>query len=195
MADLLALSARVIDGGVYEGPASVNRVSGELSEVADGIAVVESFSHVVAFRTGEGLILHAVRVPAELLEKPYLRPVYDEPEFVVRNVWRLYGGWYDGNPAPLKPAPETALAAELAALAGGAKSLAARGRALAESGELRLACQLVELAAQAEPGSHEVHAARAEVYERRRKAELSLMARGIYGAAARDSARLAGGER
>jgi len=24
---------------------------------------------------------------------------YDDPEFVVHNIWRLYGGWYDGNPA------------------------------------------------------------------------------------------------
>src|SRR5215210_5135367 len=59
-------------------------------------------------------IIHTVQAPAHLLEKPYLRPIYDEPEFVVRNVWRLYGGWYDGNPSHLKPAPEAALAAELA---------------------------------------------------------------------------------
>ena len=49
-------------------------------------------------------LIHSVSLPAALLEKPYLRPVYDEPEFIVRNVWRLYGGWYDGNPAHLKPA-------------------------------------------------------------------------------------------
>jgi glyoxylase-like metal-dependent hydrolase (beta-lactamase superfamily II) len=55
-------------------------------------------------------IVHSVKAPAHLIEKPYLRPVYDEPEFVVRNVWRLYGGWYDGNPAHLKPAPEAAYA-------------------------------------------------------------------------------------
>ena len=57
MADLLALSSRIIDAGVYEGPGSVNRVTTELSEVADGIAVVEAFSHVVAFRTSAGLAL------------------------------------------------------------------------------------------------------------------------------------------
>ena len=28
---------------------------------------------------------------------------------IVRNIWRLYGGWYDGNPARLKPAPDEAL--------------------------------------------------------------------------------------
>jgi alkyl sulfatase BDS1-like metallo-beta-lactamase superfamily hydrolase len=137
-------------------------------------------------------ILHAVRLPRELLEKPYLRPTYDEPEFVIRNVWRLYGGWYDGNPAHLKPAPEAVLAAEIAALSGGTARLITRARALAEAGDLRLACELVELATQAEPESRDAHAARAEIYEQRRKQELSLMARGIYGHAARESARLAG---
>ena len=64
------------------------------------------------------------------MERPYLQPVYDEPEFVVRTVWRLYGGWWDGNPATLKPAPERALALELAELAGGAGVLADRALAL-----------------------------------------------------------------
>ena len=57
MADLLALSERVIDHGEYQGQSSVNRITTELSEVADDLAVVESFSHVVVFRTGEGLVL------------------------------------------------------------------------------------------------------------------------------------------
>ena len=63
--------------------------------------------------------IHSVRAPAELEARPYLRPVYDEPEFIVHTVWRQYGGWWDGNPATLKPAPERALALELAGLAGG----------------------------------------------------------------------------
>ena len=139
-------------------------------------------------------ILHGVRIAPELLEKPYLRPVYDEPEFVVRNIWRLYGGWYDGNPANLKPAPATAFAREVAALAGGATALASRSRTLAASDELRLACQLVELVAQAEPEDRAVHAARRDIHRLRRESELSLMARGIYGQAARQSAAVAGDE-
>jgi glyoxylase-like metal-dependent hydrolase (beta-lactamase superfamily II) len=43
--------------------------------------------------------VHDVVMPALLLDRPYLRPVYDEPEFIVHTVWRLYGGWWDGNPA------------------------------------------------------------------------------------------------
>ena len=125
-------------------------------------------------------ILHTVRVPTDLLERPYLRPTYDEPEFVVRNIWRLYGGWHDANPARLKPAPDAAVAAEVATMAGGAAALARRAAELCEARELRLACQLVEWAAQAAPADEEVHAARAEVYRIRRDSELSLMARNIF---------------
>lgn len=132
-------------------------------------------------------IVHTVRVPQDLLDKPYLRPSYDEPEFVVRNIWRLYGGWYDGNPARLKPAPDIAVAVEVAAMAGGADALAQRARELCEADELRLACQLAEWAVQAAPTDAEVHAARADVYRARRDRELSLMARGLYLDATRTS--------
>lgn len=43
-------------------------------------------------------IIREVSVPEERLRLAFLRPTYDEPEFVVRNIWRLYGGWWDGNP-------------------------------------------------------------------------------------------------
>lgn len=132
-------------------------------------------------------IVHEVRAPAELLGKPYLRPIYDDPEFVVRNVWRLYGGWYDLDPAGLKPARSSDLAREIASLAGGASELARRARQLASEGELRLAGHLAELAIAAAPGDSEVRVARAEVYEARSAAEPSLMAKSIFAAAARDS--------
>jgi alkyl sulfatase BDS1-like metallo-beta-lactamase superfamily hydrolase len=132
-------------------------------------------------------IIHTVEVPADLIGRPYLRPTYDDPEFIVRNVWRLYGGWYDGNPARLKPAPDRAVAAEVAALAGGVTPLVTRARELAGSGDLRLACQLVEWAVDAEPDDREVLQARADIYRLRRKHESSLMAKGIFGAAARQS--------
>ena len=134
-----------------------------------------------------------MRAPEELLAKPYLRPVYDEPEFVVRNVWRLYGGWYDGNPATLKPAPEAELARELAELAGGAGRLAERAGELAASGDLRTAGHLAELAAQAAPDDAGVHRMRAEVFGRRAEEELSTMAKGVFSwAAAESEARLEG---
>jgi alkyl sulfatase BDS1-like metallo-beta-lactamase superfamily hydrolase len=132
-------------------------------------------------------IVHTVQAPPHLLERPYLRPVYDEPEFVVRTVWRLYGGWYDGNPSHLKPAPDAVLAGELAALAGGAAVLADRASALAAAGDLRLAGHLAELAAQAAPDDAGVHRVRAEVFARRAGEELSTMSKGVFSWAARES--------
>jgi alkyl sulfatase BDS1-like metallo-beta-lactamase superfamily hydrolase len=136
-------------------------------------------------------IAHSVQPPAYLLERPYLQPIYDEPEFVVRNIWRQYGGWYDGNPAHLKPAPGAALAGELAALAGGATKLAERARELAAAGDLPLAGHLAELAAQAEPDDKGVHAVRAEVFSARAREEASTMSKGIYSWAAHESETIA----
>jgi alkyl sulfatase BDS1-like metallo-beta-lactamase superfamily hydrolase len=133
-------------------------------------------------------IVESVRPPAALAEKPYLQPVYDEPEFIVRNVVRHLGGWWTGVPSELKPAPRAALAREVAVLAGGLGPLLARARSALEAGDLRLASHLVDWAAEAEPGSREAHALRAEVYGRRTAAESSTMSKGIFGAAARESA-------
>jgi len=48
------LSTRVIDTGEHD--EAVNRVTDKVSELTDGISVVESFSHVVSFATDEGLV-------------------------------------------------------------------------------------------------------------------------------------------
>ena len=172
-----------------EGVDRIRRVLGEV------VGALETVIHgtLELMNAGEPLdrIIHEVEVPPEVLAKPYLRPLYDEPEFVVRNIWRLYGGWYDGNPARLKPAPDAALARELAQLAGGIAPLVRRAEQLADSGEWRLACHLVEMAVQAAPEDKSAHATRADIYKRRRKQEVSLMAKGIFGYAARQSAAIA----
>jgi len=132
-------------------------------------------------------IVHTVKVPDAVLAKPYMRPLYDEPEFVVRGIWRMYGGWWDGAASRLKPSPDAVLGAEIAALAGGADVLMARAKGLAEDGDMRLACHLADFAGWAAPDDAAVHARRAELYELRRKQELSLMSKGIFRAAARES--------
>jgi len=144
-------------------------------------------------------IVHTVRVSDDTLAKPYLRPFYDEPEFVIRNIWRQFGGWWDGAPSRLKPAPDAALGAEVVALSGGAMTLARRAVELADAGELRLACHLMDFAGWAAPDDPEVHQVRADIYLRRRKAELSLMSKGVFSDAARRSQavveRATGGDR
>ncbi|MCP3911296.1 MAG: MBL fold metallo-hydrolase [Actinomycetia bacterium] len=151
---------------------------------------------LAAMNTGARLdaIVHEVGVDPAVLELPYLRPLYDEPEFVVHNLWRLYGGWYDGTPSRLKPASDASLGLEIASLAGGALRLADRAQALAGKGDLRLACHLADYAAEAEPESKAVHTIRAEIYQQRRSAERSLMAKGIFDSARAESEFVVTGE-
>ena len=170
--------------------AGADRIRQALSDTAE---LLESLVDQTLALMNEGArlndIIHSVSVPAHLSERPYLQPVYDEPEFIVRNLWRLYGGWYDGNPANLKPASDASLAAELASLAGGASRLADRASALVEEGDLRLACHLAELAALAAPEDAGVHEVRASVFAARASAERSTMAKGVYSWAAEESSK------
>lgn len=166
------------------------RIARALGETA---ALLESLVEQVLTLMNQGArlddVLREVRPPPGLLDRPHLAPVYDEPEFVVRNLWRLYGGWWSGDPAALKPARDAALAHELAALAGGPHALMERAQALGVAGEHALACHLVELASQAAPRDARVHEARASIYEARALAERSLMAKGVFTSAAADSRR------
>ncbi|HEV7559337.1 MAG TPA: alkyl sulfatase dimerization domain-containing protein [Kofleriaceae bacterium] len=131
-------------------------------------------------------IVAAVRPPEALLARPYLSPVYDDPEFVVRNLYRLYGGWWDGNPAHLRPARDAVVARELASLAGGAMILADRAERLRAT-DLALACHLIELAHEAAPDDATIRDRRASIYRERAGSERCLMARGIFSAAGDDS--------
>ncbi len=164
-----------------------DRIRGVLNDVADALEFLVRET-LELMNQGARLtdIVNSVQIDPAVLEKPYLRPMYDEPEFIVRNIWRLYGGWYDGNPANLKPARDDVLAREVADLAGGARTLAERARDLAGNDD-RLACHLVEMAALAAPDDRHVHALRAEIYQARRSRETSLMAKGIFGYAANES--------
>jgi glyoxylase-like metal-dependent hydrolase (beta-lactamase superfamily II) len=169
------------------------RIEIVLGDIAD--ALERLVAEVVdMMNAGEVLdtIVHSVHVPDDVLAKPYLRPLYDEPEFVVRNVWRQFGGWWDGAPSRLKPSPDAVLAAELAELAGGPTVMIDRAVELSAAGDHRLACHLADLAGWAAPTDPAVHAHRATIYRARRGAESSLMAKGIFAGAARDSEAVTG---
>ena len=63
--EILDLSARVIDSGTTtEADGPLNRITNELSELGDGLAMVESFSHSVAFATDDGLVCFDASGPA-----------------------------------------------------------------------------------------------------------------------------------
>jgi alkyl sulfatase BDS1-like metallo-beta-lactamase superfamily hydrolase len=166
-----------------------DRIRQALDETAEWLETLERET-LARMNAGATLdtVLAEVRPPARLAARPYLQAVYDEPEFVVRNVWRLYGGWWDGVPSHLKPAREAELGREVARLAGGVERLVARARELAGAGDLVLASHLIDWAVAVAPDDQAAHAERAAIYEARAAEAAALMTRGIFSAAARESA-------
>ncbi|RJG44295.1 alkyl sulfatase dimerization domain-containing protein [Mesorhizobium sp. DCY119] len=132
-------------------------------------------------------VLQAVKMPAEFLAKPYLLAKYDDPEFLVRSIYHFYAGWFDGNPAHLKPAPASDLASELAGLVGGARKLAERAAALSEAGQSRLAVQLAEFASAAAPEDQSIQAIRAKVLQKAIDGESSLMGKAFLAVSQREA--------
>ncbi len=168
-------------GPTVEDPAKVRRM---LLETADYLDAVVGGT-LAALEDGSPPHVDVVRrVEPPASDSPWLRPVYDEAEFIVRNVIRYYGGWWSGRPSELKPAPRAQVAREVAALAGGAAALARRSREVADTGDLRLACHLADYALEAAPSDAEVQRLAAAVYGERAEGETSLMATNIFASAA-----------
>jgi alkyl sulfatase BDS1-like metallo-beta-lactamase superfamily hydrolase len=186
--EMAALDAELMVPGHGLPIFGADRIRTALSDTAELLESLESQT-LALMNAGAPLdrILHEVEMPEHLLAKPYLRPVYDHPQFILRNIWRLYGGWYDGEPDNLLPSPRAQQAGEWVALAGGVAKVLERVRTLAADRDLRLACHLVEFAVLAEPESEDAHEVRAEVYAARAKEQESSMARNILGHAARAS--------
>jgi alkyl sulfatase BDS1-like metallo-beta-lactamase superfamily hydrolase len=158
-----------------------DRVERALTDTADLLDTIESQT-IALMNTGASLdtVIHSVQIPEHLLELPYLKPVYDHPQFIVRNVWRRYGGWYDGEPDNLLPAPRAEQAAEWVRLAGGVDTVLARVAELLDTDNARLACHLIEYASLAAPGSSAVHELRARAYRARADGDPTLMSRAIF---------------
>jgi len=139
-------------------------------------------------------IFHAVEPDAELATRPFLRATYDHPKFIVRNLLRLWGGWWNGNAAELLPTTLARQAEEIATLAGGVDKVIARGRALLDGGDATAATHLAEWATRAAPVDRDAQAFKRDVYARRLDEAESLMARGIFRAAMHDAQRALGEE-
>ena len=175
-----------------------DRIATVLGDVASALEDLMAQT-LEAMNSGADLdtVLASVRLDPALLERPWLSATYDEPEFVVRNIWRQYGGWYDGRPSRLKPAADAVLAAEWAALAGGADRLVERALEVCDPDDdsaLRVACHLIDAACLAAPDDPAAWAAAAQIYATRRSRETSLMAKGIFGHAAATARRRSGGD-
>ena len=134
-------------------------------------------------------ILLGVRPDPELAAKPYLRQVWNHPSFIVRDLLRLWGGWWDGYADDLLPVARAVRAQEIARLAGSVEAIVARGRELLSEGDLPRAGVLCEWAVSAAPRNRETLELKRDVYASRVAAETAGIARGALRAAMEDAIR------
>jgi glyoxylase-like metal-dependent hydrolase (beta-lactamase superfamily II) len=172
-------------GLVIHGRDAIRSVLGDTANYLRGI--IEQV--LVRLNRGEDpeTIFHAVEADPELTRKPYLYEHYDHSKFIVRNLIRMWGGWWNGNAADLMPATEARQAAEIAALAGGVPALLTRGRAQLSTGDLEMACHTAEWATRAAPADRAAQEFKRDAYHARLEATPNLMMKGIYRAAMNDA--------
>jgi len=132
-------------------------------------------------------VYHGVEPDPELSTLPYLTAHYDHPKFIVRNLLRLWGGWWNGNAADLLPATWERQAREIAVLAGGVDALVRAGREHLDGGDSTMAAHLAEWATRADATNRAAQELKSDAYNKRLHDEPSLMAQGIYRAARNDA--------
>ncbi|MCP5027004.1 MAG: MBL fold metallo-hydrolase [Actinomycetia bacterium] len=110
---------------------------------------------------GEGEILADMEYPAELFDKPWMKPNYGSPDYIVRDLFREESGWWDRNPTTLHPAAEPDAAAAVLSALGDTALVLSRAQELADQGETQLALHVVDLLALAHGDGADVVAARA----------------------------------
>ena len=163
------------------------RISQALIDTAD---LLDDMEDQVLQGMNAGLTLDAVyaqvKLPKALMQRPYLRPIYDDVHFLIRMIWRRYGGWWDGEYDALLPASKAAIASTWIELAGGMTAVIARAEAELEE-QPELAAHLIEAAYHSAPTDARVHASRAKIYRARAEQQTSSMARNIFNHAALSS--------
>lgn len=133
-------------------------------------------------------ILAEVRLPADLDESPYLRPLYGCTAFAVRDILRRYTGWYDGNPTMLFPSTRAEIADEVVGLIGDVDPILERVETLAAADDLasvQRALHLLDLVIDTRgPRADEARRRKADLLDLRAGFERSFVAKNVLRSAA-----------
>ena len=132
-------------------------------------------------------VFHQVKIPTKIQKKPWLRPVYDDPKFLIKMIWKRYGGWWDGEYDRLLPDTRENEAKEWVDLCGGIDLIIDKALENLSKKKFELAAHLIEVAYYADKQNKKLHTARKEIYSAFSKVQDSSMARNILNHAALSS--------
>ena len=158
-----------------------DRIQEALSTTADFLEDIEEQT-LKLMNQGKSLneVFHQVKISSEIENKPWLRPVYDDPKFLIRMIWRRYGGWWDGEYDRLLPDSRENEAQEWVELSGGIDAIINKALDNLTNKKYKLAAHLIEVAYYADKRNEKLHEARKERYAALSKEQDSSMARNIF---------------
>jgi alkyl sulfatase BDS1-like metallo-beta-lactamase superfamily hydrolase len=158
-----------------------DRIQEALSSTADFLKDIEDQT-LKLMNQGKSLneVFHQVKISSEILNKPWLRPVYDDPKFLIKMIWRRYGGWWDGEYDRLLPDTRENEAKEWIELSGGVDNVIKKALDNLINKKFKLAAHLIEVAFYADKENKKLHDARKEIYAALSKEQDSSMARNIF---------------
>ena len=127
--------------------------------------------------------IKSLKMPEELLNSKWLRPLHGHPVFIAYAIYHRYGGYYNGNPAQLLPPAYADISQEVITLANGVGAVVNRAKELQADGKIDLACQLAEWAVKGDPKFKEAWEIYGLLFKERAEKEVNLQARGCWNTA------------
>jgi alkyl sulfatase BDS1-like metallo-beta-lactamase superfamily hydrolase len=168
----------------YNGAAMHLQGPKAMEVINDTIEVIRNlFDQVIAY-INQGVhiteMIHLVKVPDHLKDKPHLQFSYSRPEFFVFNTYRWYHGYFDGNPANLLPRPEKEVKAALMEVIGDPQKVLDKAEALYQAGQAQLGLEVLDVLVQAQTDNIKARQMRLKLLEKVRMGDNNLMSRNAY---------------
>lgn len=133
-------------------------------------------------------ILHDIVFPEKLFGKPWMLPIYGDPTYIVRDLFREENGWWDRNPTSLHPVSESESTRAVLEAIGDPELVVSRAEELRDVGQVQLALHVIDLVALAEGDNPVIVRARevkAELCRLRAKEVTAFVSKSLYESSAR----------
>ena len=145
MDQLMAYQPEILAPGHTQPVIGADNVRNVLTDYRDAIR------HVVS-ETVKGMnagldpvtIASSLKLPADLVQKPYLQEFYGHVGYASRAYFAGTLGWFDGNPTSLGELPPAEEAERMVALAGGAAKVLDAAQAAVETDDIQWALEVVD---------------------------------------------------
>jgi hypothetical protein len=168
----------------YNGAAAYKNGAEALEIIDDNIEAIRSlFDQVIDYINKSVHItemIHMVKLPDHLKNKPHLQFAYSRPEFFVFNTYRWYHGYFDGNPANLLPRPQKEVMDALMSTIGDPQKVLDKAAELLKADQAQLGLEVLDVLLLSQPDNIPAKEMRLKLLLKIRQGDNNLMSRNTY---------------